>query len=389
MNNLPRRVLYLDHTSVLAGGEIALLNLVRALDPTRYAPIVGLLSDGPFAAELAAAGIETHLIPSTRALLEARKDSIGGASLLRGGAIAGAINSVVRLARLIRATHADLVHTNSLKANILGGLAARLAQRPLVWHLRDRICDDYLSPSAVRLIKAAAAILPRHVIANSNATLSTLTTDPAVGSVIYSGLDLSPYLAAAPRDSTRAPRVGIIGRLAEWKGQHVFLQSAAQVRQRIGGATFQIIGAPLFGEVEYETKLHSLAESLGIASITEFTGFRRDIPALVAQLDLLVHASITGEPFGQVVVQAMAAGKPVVATNGGGIPEVVADGQTGLLVPMNDPAAMTQAICRILGDANLAAAMGQRGRQRAIEHFSIGRTAAQTMDLYDRLLWQN
>jgi hypothetical protein len=160
MNNLPRRVLYLDHTSVLAGGEIALLNLVRALDPTRYAPIVGLLSDGPFAAELAAAGIETHLIPSTRALLEARKDSIGGASLLRGGAIAGAINSVVRLARLIRATHADLVHTNSLKANILGGLAARLAQRPLVWHLRDRICDDYLSPSAVRLIKATSSPIP-------------------------------------------------------------------------------------------------------------------------------------------------------------------------------------------------------------------------------------
>ncbi|MGA2232636.1 MAG: glycosyltransferase family 4 protein [Tepidisphaeraceae bacterium] len=389
MNTPPRRVLYLDHTSVLAGGEIALLNLVRALDPNRYVPIVGLLSDGPFAAELKTAGVETHILPSSRALLEARKDSLGGASLLRGGAATAAIGSIFRLKRLIRATRADLVHTNSLKANLLGGIAARLARRPVVWHLRDRISEDYLSPTAARLVRVFSHYLPHHIVANSNATLATLTTDPALGSVIYSGLDLSEYLAIAPRERAGPPRVGIIGRLAEWKGQHVFLQAAAEIKNRIPGVTFQIIGSPLFGETDYESRLHQLADSLGIAPITEFTGFRRDIPALLAQLDLLVHASITGEPFGQVVVQAMAAAKPVVATNGGGIPEVVADGQTGLLVPMNDPHAMTDAVCRILGDTALSEAMGQKARQRARDLFTIQRTAAQTMDLYDRLLAGN
>ena len=191
MNKPPRRVLYLDHTSVLAGGEIALLNLVRALDPNRYIPIVGLLSDGPFAAELKAAGIETHLLPSSRALLEARKDSLGGASLLSGDAATAAVGSIFRIKRLIRATRADLVHTNSLKANLLGGIAARMAPRPLVWHLRDRISDDYLSPTAGRLVRVFSHYLPRHIIANSSATLATLTTDPTLGSVIYSGLDLS------------------------------------------------------------------------------------------------------------------------------------------------------------------------------------------------------
>ena len=118
----------------------------------------------------------------------------------------------------------------------------------------------------------------------------------------------------------------------------------------------------------------------------EFTGFRMDVPNLIAGFDVLVHASTIGEPFGQVVIEGMAAAKPIVATNGGGIPEIVIDEVTGLLVPMGDAPAMASAICRVLADPANARRMGQAGRQRALECFTIERTARQAQALYDELL---
>jgi glycosyltransferase involved in cell wall biosynthesis len=379
-----RRILYLDHTSVLAGGEIALLNLVRHLDRDRFLPVAAILSDGPFIAELTAAGVETHLLAASRGLLETRKDAIGGNSLSQIGAIAA---SAIQIARLIRSRRIDLIHANSLKANLLGGVAARLTGQPIIWHLRDRIEDDYLSPAATKIVRISGNIFPTHVIANSHATLATLKLfDSTAGSVIYSGLDLSPFLIPTRAINTIRPRIGIIGRLTEWKGQHIFLQAAAMVRRKFPAANFQIVGSALFGETDYEARLHKLAEELSISAATEFAGFRRDLPELLGQMDVVVHASITGEPFGQVVVQAMAAARPVIATAGGGIPEIVMDGKTGLLVPMNDAPALAEAICRVLNHPDLAMDLGRQGRRRAMEHFTIERTAGQTMELYDRVL---
>src|ERR1700722_13554868 len=284
---LPRRGLYVDHTAVLAGGEIALLNLGRHLARARYTPVVALLADGPLGAELRKAGVETHIVAASRALLETRKDAVGAKSLLRAGAILSAIEPIVRL---IGETKADLVHTNSLKSNLLGGIAARLAGRPVIWHIRDRIEKDYLPAAAVHLVRGAAKVIPSHVVANSRATLATVALDePSSGSVIYSGLDLSALLAIEPR-AGGPRRIGMIGRLTRWKGQHVFLEAAAAVHARFPEVRFQIVGGPLFGETKYEESLHRQAESLGIAGVTEFTGHRDDVPGLLAGMDVVVHA---------------------------------------------------------------------------------------------------
>src|SRR6185312_485761 len=177
-------------------------------------------------------------------------------------------------------------------------------------------------------------------------------------------------------------RIGLVGRICSWKGQHIFLRAAARVHKQYPYAEFVIIGSALFDEQKYEQELHQLTNELAINSVVHFAGFRTDVQAAIAELDVLVHASTIGEPFGQVIIEGMAAGKPVVATNGGGVPEIVQDDDTGILVPMGNADPMADAICRLLANPTLAKEMGRRGRQRVINQFTVGHTARRVEDVY-------
>jgi len=393
----PKRtcVLFVDHTASLSGGELALLNLITHLDQTRIQPIVLLFSEGPLAERLRNLGVETHILPLASQVLKSKKDSLGLKSFLRLSMLLRAGTHVLRVARFIRKLNVDLVHTNSLKADIIGGLAGRFAGRKVIWHVRDRIDADYLPVRVVSIFRFLCRTLPDFVITNSQATLNTLhlpTYSPkksngrTVGnaSVVHSGT-ICPSRPSFPDEYGKAPLIGLVGRISPWKGQHVFLQAVALIRQQFPNARFQIIGAPLFAEQDYERKVRSLANELGINDIVEFTGFRTDVSQLVAKLDILVHASTLAEPFGQVVIEGMAAGKPVVATDGGGILEIVEDGVTGILVPMGEAAPMASAVMRLLGDRRLLRQMGELARERVIERFTIQQTARKVGQIYNSL----
>jgi glycosyltransferase involved in cell wall biosynthesis len=389
-----RRVIFLDHTAALGGGEIALLNLVAHLD-CRDKPIVVLFSDGPLVTRLAELGIETHLFPLSERITNTRKGNIGAGLLLRVGDVVSALGFVWRMRRFLRSLRADLVHTNSLKSDLLGGVAARLAGLPVLWHVRDRIADDYLPGRVAKVFRLLCKYVPTRVLTNSAATVATLMpADQIEGNaghyiVVHDGTTLPPFgsgdAATGGRIHTN-PVIGLVGRISPWKGQHIFLRAAAEVLKQYPHAHFQIIGAALFAEQDYDRQLHDLVKQLGIESNVEFTGFQSNVLEWISRLDLLVHASTTGEPFGQVVIEAMAAEKPVVATRGGGIPEIVLDGVTGLLVPMNEAPAMSHAILQILSDPTAAAKMGAAGRQRVVDHFTIERTARQVQDIYDLIV---
>ena len=394
-----RRVLFVDHTAKLGGGEIALINLVSEIGPI-YRPVVVLFSDGPLVARLRESGIETHILPLDQSVADARKDSLGLASLLRIFSVVLIFRFILRLRRFIRQSEIDIVHTNSLKADIIGGIAARCAGVPVVWHIRDRISGDYLPPIVSHVFRWLARIIPQRVIANSLATLKTLRLKsyrnahavpsglavPPRFHVVHDGMHHADVVSDVIENPNPTLIVGLVGRITQWKGQHIFIEAAAIVRKEFPQARFQIIGAPLFSETDYESEIRRLATLRGLDDVLEFTGHRDDVPALIAKMDLLVHASITGEPFGQVIIEGMAAGKPVVATSGGGVPEIVVDGVTGLLVPMGDAAAMAQAIARFLGDRALRENAGQLGRQRVLDHFTIDRTARKVQSVYDGLL---
>jgi glycosyltransferase involved in cell wall biosynthesis len=181
-------------------------------------------------------------------------------------------------------------------------------------------------------------------------------------------------------------RVGLVGRISPWKGQHIFIEAIARVRDRFPQARFQIIGAALFGEEAYGEQLRRRATELGLDDCLEFTGFRTDVPALMRRLTVLVHASTIGEPFGQVVIEGMVAGRAVIATNGGGVPEIVQDDITGLLVPMGDIDAMAAAMIRLLSAPDLAQSMGEAGRKRVLNHFTVAHTARKIEHVYDVML---
>ena len=181
-------------------------------------------------------------------------------------------------------------------------------------------------------------------------------------------------------------RIALIGRISPWKGQHIFLQAAQSVAERFPNVRFFVIGAALFDEHKYDEEIRQLPKKLGIENLVEFTGFCSDIEEVIEGLDLVVHASMTGEPFGQVIIEGMAAGKPVVATNGGGVPEIVEDGSTGILVPMGDVQAMADAICEILADPVRAREMGIRGRQRVENHFTVELTASKVETVFYEVL---
>ena len=382
-----KRVLFVDHTAELGGGEIALLNLVSHLDRDRYYPTVVVLSHGPLVGRLIAAGIDVRVLPLSPTVGRHSKDQLGPRTLLRMGDVWRTGRHAWKLRRFVAEAGADLVHTNSLKSDVIGGLAARLAGVPVVWHVRDRISNDYLPFLVVRAFRWLARRLPQRVVANSRCTLDTLRLEGG-GTVAYSGVVFADEdgHARPPVAPVGRPTVGLVGRISRWKGQLVFVRAAAIVHERFPSCRFRVIGSALFGDQPYEREVHVLARHLGLEDVVEFTGFHNDVDEVIAGLDILVHASTTPEPFGQVIVEGMAAAKPVVATDGGGVTEIVIDGVTGLLVPMGDAGAMAASIGRLLGDPALASALAEAGRRRARDHFTIERTVAQVQSVYDDLL---
>jgi glycosyltransferase involved in cell wall biosynthesis len=162
--------------------------------------------------------------------------------------------------------------------------------------------------------------------------------------------------------------MAVFGRLHAWKGQQVAIDALAQLP---ADSALWIVGAPLFGEHAFAAELEAQAARLGVASRVRFLGFRDDIPALMRAADLVVHTSTWPEPFGRVVVEGMLAGRPVVATAGGGVGEIVTDGVTGMVVPPSDAAALARAVAALRADPARAAAMAAAGAAHARAAFGV------------------
>jgi glycosyltransferase involved in cell wall biosynthesis len=276
------------------------------------------------------------------------------------------------------------VHTNSLKAGVYGTVAGRLAGVPVVWHVRDRIAEDYLPRPAVIGLRFLLRRLPAAVVVNSQATMDTVGAAQSyiVHSVIPEVIDVA-FDQARPQPGGDF-RVGIVGRLAPWKGQDVFLRAFAAAFPD-GGERAVIVGTAMFGEDDYADELQHLAKALGIGQRVEFRGFCEDVGAELARLHVLVHASKTAEPFGQVVLEGLASGVPVVATAGGGPSEIITDGVDGLLYPSGDVAALAAHLRELRTDPSLRRRLAVGGVRRALD-FSPSAAIARIEDIYARAL---
>jgi len=313
------------------------------------------------------------------------------------GLIPFLIYSVWRLTELMRHYRIDLVHTNSLVI-IDGALAARLSGVPHVWHAREVFTEDspyhfLFGHLGHRIALSLIDYLSDRIIAISSAVGHSLGhTDRLFRSiVVYNAVEVSVTETSAARERIRqmlnipngVHLVGEVARLAPIKGYDDYVRAAAQVHQEMPNTRFVAVGDAL--SEAYQQSISELIARLGMDQDIILMGFRHDVADIMGALDLLVLPSHY-EPFGRVLVEAMAAGKPVIGTKVGGIPEIIENGTNGLLVAPGSPDALAGAIIRILQDPDMARRMGAAGRQLAKARFGPERYVAQIQDAYEGLI---
>ena len=340
------RVVVLGHTAELGGAELGLIRLAQYLHLDLDLSF-WLFERGPLNERMLRAGLDVVVVSSDADLMATNRHQAGRLNIttLRRGV--AAVRFVTTLAGRLRRSRADVVLANSLKSGLIGLPAARMAGKPMVWFIHDRIAPDYLSSRLVRLVRWAARRAQR-IVVNSEATAATL---PGIRTtVVYPGFAPDQALVdRALRVEPEVSTVGIIGRISPTKGQVQFVRAAALVREQVPRVQFRIVGAPLFGADAYLAEVEAEVDRLDLNDCMTFTGFISDPVSEVDQLSVLVHASPIPEPFGQVIVEGMIRMVPVIATDAGGAPEIVGRDQSrGLLVPPGDHAALAQAIVQTL-----------------------------------------
>lgn len=374
------RVLVLTHTGDVGGAERAMLRLIAASD-ARFEIGLLTLADGPLVAEARRAGVKVRVVDGGDVVRVTRAES-GRLRTLFGRATS-TVSLVRRLRSAIAAADADLVVANSLKAAVLYALVPGRKPR-WVWHLHDRLAPDYL-PAIVATVLRALARLPRAIVANSLATARTVGRGPRRTVVAYPGVE--PALFEAPERAAAPGPVGMLGRVSATKGQSEFVAAAPLVRRRHPEAEFVIVGDALFEDRPYADALRDVIGASEARDALEWRGWTEDPGATLRGFGVFVHASPVPEPFGQVIVEAMAAGTPVIATDAGGAVEIldpdrraepagagVRRAPYGLLVRPGDSRALATAIVQFLDDPVAAAERAEAAVAHARARFAIERT---------------
>jgi glycosyltransferase involved in cell wall biosynthesis len=354
----PIRVLLVDHAPVFGGVEAMLCDLVAAADRERVQLLLATDPRSPALQRFREAGAEVHAVPLEQLL----NQRFAGPRLLR---------SSVTLARLARREGAAVLHTFTARTHVVGTLAARLANLPMLWRLND----ETLPLPLARLLGR----VPRKVIAVSRYLAGRYCDLPSPMTVIPDGVPIP----AEPAQRAATPTVTLAARLVRWKGQEVFIRAVARAAPYLPKWRAEIVGSAsaaderpglLAGGEAYAQELRALAEELGVQDRIAFRGFR-ERAELFAGSALAVHTSILPEPFGRTILEAMAAGVPVVGARAGAVPEIVANGITGRLYPAGDAQALAEAMVSLLSDETHRQALGAAGRARAADLFSVERMA--------------
>lgn len=370
--NPPRIMLVMPLGVQLGGGEMMFRQLLQHGRSPRVEWIVVFTQDGPMVAESRALGHETHVLPAGRLRQFGRRWSV-----------------IRAIARLARERQVSMIFGWMVASQTMAGPAALLAGIPGAWYQVGRPSPDWLDRLAA--LFPARGIL---VLSRDCADAQARVWPPHAIRLVYPGVSLERFDAArreTPAEARAAlglPRdgalIGIVGRLQRWKGMHVLIDALPAVRARHPDARVVIVGGEHEPEPDYGERLHAQVRRLGLDDAVLFAGFQPDVPRWMQAMDIVVHAS-DREPFGIVVVEAMALGKPVVAGAEGGPAEVIQAGVNGLLAPYGDAAALATALLRYLDDPAFAMRCAAAAAQRARD-FSAARYAEAFTDAVLELL---
>jgi len=360
-----KNVLHLSESSETGGAESVLIRLVEGLDKTRYTSTVCLLSDGWLKTELDKRRVETVVIPQPHSL---------------------DVRWLLQVLRLLKERHIDVMHSHEFATNVYATLLSKITGVPSVATAHGK---NYYGDKWRR--RAAYRFTARHstMVAVSHDLKRFLTEQigipPRNIRVVHNGIDLRQYSINAASSASRADLgigasqrvIGTVGNLFAVKGQTYLLKACKALAD-----AYPNIALLIAGEGEELSSLRKEASDLGIADNVKFLGFRSDVPSLLQAMEVFVLPSLSeGLPLS--LLEALALQKPVVATNVGGIPEIVQDGLAGFLVPPGSPEALAERILLLLRSPATADRFGKAGRRRVEEAFDVAKMIEEYQSLYE------
>ena len=367
----PIRILYIHHTFRNQSGSLLLWNIAKGLDKKKYQVFAACLREGgPYEGKLRDIGVEVKNF-DLKTLLD--------------------IRIIFRLVHYIKQNNIDIVETAVFPSDVYGRISARLANVPIIISTMHRV-EDHKQERIYRLfffVDTLTMPLTTKMIAVSEAVKDYLISwhkvRPDRIRVVYNGIEAHKYSPNVDVEEYKSkfnlnsdmPTVAFIGRLVKVKGIKYFLEAAAVILR--GGKRVQFL---VVGDGPLKEHLIQRAKNLKIDEDVHFIGFRKDIPQVLSVIDILVVPSLwEGLPL--IVLESMFAGRPIVATKVGGIPEAIKHRETGMLVAPRNSHALAKAILEFLNDPEKRKEMGEKGRQRALKYFNVERMVKEYESIYD------
>ncbi len=378
-------ILYLDSGSGIGGGQRSLLLLLNLLDKNRFMPFVGCLGESAFAAEVAKT--EASVIPLSLPAAHNKTDKVKRFTFRDLLEDLQQLQVVYQIHSSVKRHRIDLIHANSLSAALLGGVVARINRIPILMHKRYATSYGILDRFCERLL--------HRVILVSEATRWDFAP-AAKQTLIYNGVDLNAFQASPKEVETlrkeilsdatdTATLAGVVTRITREKGIHFLVRSMAELKKK-ESIKLLIVGGPYFQkDVAYMEELKQEAADLGVENSVIFTGFLSDTRIVTSLIDIVLVPSIIPEACPRTIIEAMAAGKPVIATPLGGSKELVTP-ETGILVPPEDALTIADAMANLAADRERLRTMGEAARRRAAQLFNSKKNTALTEAVYTELL---
>lgn len=386
-----QRILYVEGNvdETIGGSFFSLLFLVEGLDRERYKPTVVFSFEHRLIPRFEAAGARVIIRPLAKPVTWS--GALGRLAARFANLILGFVLEPLRLAWLCRDLQIDLVHlNNSIVRNHPWIVAARLRGIPCVTHERG-INREYSTRSRALGRKLDAVICISKAVRDNFEHCGVRGLRLVDIPNALDPNEMQPKVDARTiREEIRIPAsarlVGIVGNLKHWKGQEVVIRAMQRVAASFPDVVCLLIGDFSKDDSAYREHILRLIDELGVRECVVVTGYRSNVADYVNALEILIHASIEPEPFGRVLLEGMALNKPLVASRGGAVPEIVVHGTTGLLFEPGDAGALASALMSLLHDPERAIAMGVAGRRRLAERFTIEVNCARTQQLYRELL---